>query len=197
MQPEEEKLRIQLEAFQSEMSAPTQFKGKLNELLSQVRLQSQTRSISSGDQTKNFQVKKSFLLRPQVSWLIIANELISGQARSFYPTRFEDCPQAAAGWPTGIDLGDERRPCRPQHHIRGSKWGKGKKEQTVLRNKLIVPLYFPSMFSFYLRRNRQGGQIFRGLNSLENSNCTSASKIGELVWQRSKEKDQERLFIVR
>ena len=37
IQPEEEKLRIQLEALQAEMSAPTQFKGRLNELLSQVR----------------------------------------------------------------------------------------------------------------------------------------------------------------
>ncbi len=42
LQPEEEKLGILLEALQSQMSAPTQFKGKLNELLSQVRLQSQT-----------------------------------------------------------------------------------------------------------------------------------------------------------
>jgi nuclear pore complex protein Nup54 len=30
------------------MSAPTQFKGKLNELLSQVRLQSQTAALSGG-----------------------------------------------------------------------------------------------------------------------------------------------------
>lgn len=41
IQLEEEKLRIQLEALQSQLSAPTQFKGRLNELLSQVRLQSQ------------------------------------------------------------------------------------------------------------------------------------------------------------
>ena len=41
IQPEEERLGAQLEALQAEMSAPTQFKGKLNELLSQVRLQSQ------------------------------------------------------------------------------------------------------------------------------------------------------------
>lgn len=42
IQPEEEKLRVQLEAIQSELSAPTQFKGRLNELISQIRLQSQT-----------------------------------------------------------------------------------------------------------------------------------------------------------
>merc|ERR1712083_177989 len=33
IQLEEEKLRIQLEALQSQLSAPTQFKGRLNELL--------------------------------------------------------------------------------------------------------------------------------------------------------------------
>jgi len=45
VQPEEEKLRVHLEALQSEMSAPTQFKGRLNELLSQVRLQAQSRAL--------------------------------------------------------------------------------------------------------------------------------------------------------
>ena len=49
IQLEEEKLRIQLEALQSTISAPTQFKGRLNELLSQVRLQSQS-NVSSSDQ---------------------------------------------------------------------------------------------------------------------------------------------------
>ncbi len=37
VQPEEERLRVHLEALQAEMSAPTQFKGRLNELLSQVQ----------------------------------------------------------------------------------------------------------------------------------------------------------------
>ena len=46
-QPEEEKLRIQLEALQAEMSAPTQFKGRLNELLAKVRLQSQASALSA------------------------------------------------------------------------------------------------------------------------------------------------------
>ncbi|XP_040574305.1 nuclear pore complex protein Nup54 [Lepeophtheirus salmonis] len=40
IQPEEEKLRVQLEALYAELSAPTQFKGRLNELLSQIRLRS-------------------------------------------------------------------------------------------------------------------------------------------------------------
>jgi nuclear pore complex protein Nup54 len=44
-QPEEEKLRVQLEALQAEMSAPTQFKGRLNELLAKVRLQSQASAM--------------------------------------------------------------------------------------------------------------------------------------------------------
>lgn len=49
IQMEEEKLRIQLEALQSQLSAPTQFKGRLNELLSQVRLQSQLNGLGSGE----------------------------------------------------------------------------------------------------------------------------------------------------
>ena len=52
-QPEEENLRIQLEALQAEMSAPTQFKGRLNELLSQVRLQSQASAMSGGGEKYN------------------------------------------------------------------------------------------------------------------------------------------------
>ena len=52
-QPEEENLRIQLEALQAEMSAPTQFKGRLNELLSQVRLQSQASAMSGGCEKYN------------------------------------------------------------------------------------------------------------------------------------------------
>ena len=51
IQLEEEKLRIQLEALQSQLSAPTQFKGRLNELLSQVRLQSQVNGLGTSDQT--------------------------------------------------------------------------------------------------------------------------------------------------
>ena len=46
-------MRIQLEALQAEMSAPTQFKGRLNELLSQVRLQSQASAMSGGGEKYN------------------------------------------------------------------------------------------------------------------------------------------------
>ena len=48
IQLEEEKLRMQLEALQSQISAPTQFKWRLNELLSQVRLQNQVTGLSGG-----------------------------------------------------------------------------------------------------------------------------------------------------
>ena len=42
-----------LQALQAEMSAPTQFKGRLNELLSQVRLQSQASAMSGGGEKYN------------------------------------------------------------------------------------------------------------------------------------------------
>ncbi|KAJ9577545.1 hypothetical protein L9F63_005918 [Diploptera punctata] len=41
LQPEEETLRSQLEALQNQLNAPTQFKGQVSELLSQMRLQRQ------------------------------------------------------------------------------------------------------------------------------------------------------------
>jgi len=49
IQPEEERLRGQLEALQSELATPTQFKGRLNELLSQVRLQSTANALAGGE----------------------------------------------------------------------------------------------------------------------------------------------------
>lgn len=49
--PEEERLRSQLETIQTKLETPTQFKGKLNELLSQVRLQSQS-SVLTGSSEK-------------------------------------------------------------------------------------------------------------------------------------------------
>ncbi|XP_023211421.1 nucleoporin p54-like, partial [Centruroides sculpturatus] len=39
IQADEEQLRVQLEAIQAELNAPTQFKGRLKELLSQIRMQ--------------------------------------------------------------------------------------------------------------------------------------------------------------
>lgn len=44
IQADEEQLRVMLEAIQAQLNAPTQFKGRLNELMSQIRLQSQTGS---------------------------------------------------------------------------------------------------------------------------------------------------------
>ncbi|XP_046399806.1 probable nucleoporin Nup54 isoform X2 [Ischnura elegans] len=41
LSPEEEALRCQLEALQAQLNAPTQFKGRLSELLSQIRMQRQ------------------------------------------------------------------------------------------------------------------------------------------------------------
>ncbi|XP_043917165.1 nucleoporin p54 isoform X2 [Protopterus annectens] len=39
VQADEEQLRVQLETIQSELNAPTHFKGRLNELMSQIRMQ--------------------------------------------------------------------------------------------------------------------------------------------------------------
>uniref|UniRef100_T2MAU9 Nucleoporin p54 n=1 Tax=Hydra vulgaris TaxID=6087 RepID=T2MAU9_HYDVU len=58
IEPEEEHLRIQLESLQAELNSPMQFKGRLNELMSQTRLQSQINSSQNSagyvldDQTK-------------------------------------------------------------------------------------------------------------------------------------------------
>ncbi|XP_014680788.1 PREDICTED: nucleoporin p54-like [Priapulus caudatus] len=41
IQVDEEQLRDQLEAIQNELNAPTQFKGRLNELMSQIRMQNE------------------------------------------------------------------------------------------------------------------------------------------------------------
>jgi hypothetical protein len=41
VQSEEEMLKVQLEQLQMELNHPTQFKGRLNELMSQIRMQSQ------------------------------------------------------------------------------------------------------------------------------------------------------------
>ncbi|XP_064637552.1 nucleoporin p54-like [Lineus longissimus] len=44
IQADEEQLRVGLETIQAELNAPTQFKGRLNELMSQIRMQNQTLS---------------------------------------------------------------------------------------------------------------------------------------------------------
>ncbi|KAK2149457.1 hypothetical protein LSH36_451g01007 [Paralvinella palmiformis] len=45
IQADEEQLRTQLETIQAELNAPTRFKGRLNELMSQLRMQNQLGSV--------------------------------------------------------------------------------------------------------------------------------------------------------
>ena len=47
LQYEEEKIAGKLERLQTQLSAPTQFKGRISELLSQLRLHSQSTSAPS------------------------------------------------------------------------------------------------------------------------------------------------------
>ncbi|XP_064481914.1 nuclear pore complex protein Nup54-like [Ornithodoros turicata] len=47
IQPEEEQLRVVLESTLAELSAPTQFKGRLNELVSQIKMQNNQVACSS------------------------------------------------------------------------------------------------------------------------------------------------------
>ncbi|XP_067114705.1 nucleoporin p54 isoform X2 [Osmerus mordax] len=47
IQVEEEHLRVQLDTCQSELNAPTQFKGRLNELMSQIRMQNHFGAVRS------------------------------------------------------------------------------------------------------------------------------------------------------
>merc|ERR1712150_221011 len=48
IEPAEEQLRIQLESIQNELNTPMQYKGRLNELMSQIRLQSQLGTALNG-----------------------------------------------------------------------------------------------------------------------------------------------------
>uniref|UniRef100_A0A4W4GCY0 54 kDa nucleoporin n=2 Tax=Electrophorus electricus TaxID=8005 RepID=A0A4W4GCY0_ELEEL len=47
IQMDEEHLRVQLDTIQSELNAPTQFKGRLNELMSQIRMQNHYGTVRS------------------------------------------------------------------------------------------------------------------------------------------------------
>ncbi|XP_077983788.1 nucleoporin p54-like [Glandiceps talaboti] len=47
IQIDEEQFRVQLESIQAELHAPTQFKGRLNEMMSQIRMQSQALAVRS------------------------------------------------------------------------------------------------------------------------------------------------------
>ncbi|CDQ79762.1 unnamed protein product [Oncorhynchus mykiss] len=47
IQVDEEHLRVQLDTIQCELNAPTQFKGRLNELMSQIRMQNHFGAVRS------------------------------------------------------------------------------------------------------------------------------------------------------
>ncbi|XP_028929552.1 nucleoporin p54 isoform X2 [Ornithorhynchus anatinus] len=47
IQADEEQLRVQLDTIQCELNAPTQFKGRLNELMSQIRMQNHFGTVKS------------------------------------------------------------------------------------------------------------------------------------------------------
>ncbi|KAM4810155.1 nucleoporin p54 isoform 2-T2 [Rhinophrynus dorsalis] len=49
IQAEEEHLRVQLDTIQCELNAPTQFKGRLNELMSQIRMQNHFGAVRSDE----------------------------------------------------------------------------------------------------------------------------------------------------
>jgi nuclear pore complex protein Nup54 len=59
VQPDEEQLRVQLDSIQTELNTPMQFKGRLNELMSQIRLQSL--ASSSGGSDTQFSLDPSVL----------------------------------------------------------------------------------------------------------------------------------------
>lgn len=56
IQVDEEQLRVQLEALQTELNHPTQFKGRLNELMSQIRMQNH---LTSSRSDVNYQMEPS------------------------------------------------------------------------------------------------------------------------------------------
>ncbi|KAG8200445.1 hypothetical protein JTE90_000527 [Oedothorax gibbosus] len=58
IQADEEQLRIKLEAIQAELSAPTQFKGHLKELTSQIRMQNYQTSVFEGERYSMDEVSK-------------------------------------------------------------------------------------------------------------------------------------------
>ena len=47
IQANEEQLRVQLDTIQGELNSPTQFKGRLNELMSQIRMQNHFGAVKS------------------------------------------------------------------------------------------------------------------------------------------------------
>ncbi|XP_045203679.2 nuclear pore complex protein Nup54-like [Mercenaria mercenaria] len=58
IQVDEEQLRVHLEAIQAELNHPTQFKGRLNELMSQIRMQNH---LAASRSDVNYQIDPSML----------------------------------------------------------------------------------------------------------------------------------------
>ncbi|GIY25962.1 nucleoporin p54 [Caerostris darwini] len=76
IQADEEQLRIKLEAIQAELSAPTQFKGHLKELTSQIRMQNYQTSVFEGerycmDEVSKEEIKEQLLSQQEGISLLI------------------------------------------------------------------------------------------------------------------------------
>ncbi|KFM79340.1 Nuclear pore complex protein Nup54, partial [Stegodyphus mimosarum] len=76
IQADEEQLRIKLEAIQAELSAPTQFKGHLKELTSQIRMQNYQTSTFEGerysmDEVSREEIKEQLLSQQEGIALLI------------------------------------------------------------------------------------------------------------------------------
>ncbi|XP_054719513.1 nucleoporin p54-like [Uloborus diversus] len=77
IQADEEQLRIKLEAIQAELSAPTQFKGHLRELTSQIRMQNYQTSTFEGeryamDEVSKEEIKEQLLAQQEGIALLIS-----------------------------------------------------------------------------------------------------------------------------
>ncbi|XP_061189372.1 nucleoporin p54-like [Saccostrea echinata] len=84
IQPEEEQLRVQLEKIQLELNHPTQFKGRLNELMSQIRMQNHlaaTRADVSYQMDPSLQQEIKQLLKQQQDGLKHLVDIIKEDAQ--------------------------------------------------------------------------------------------------------------------
>ncbi|GFY60525.1 nucleoporin p54 [Trichonephila inaurata madagascariensis] len=77
IQADEEQLRIKFEAIQAELSAPTQFKGHLKELTSQIRMQNYQTSVFEGerycmDEVAKEEIKEQLLSQQEGISLLIS-----------------------------------------------------------------------------------------------------------------------------
>ncbi|TRY65209.1 hypothetical protein DNTS_009430 [Danionella cerebrum] len=61
VQLDEEHLRVQLETIQSELNAPTQFKGRLNELMSQIRMQNHFGAVRAEERYRHLKQQQDGL----------------------------------------------------------------------------------------------------------------------------------------